>query len=87
MKSTKECLDALVKGKKLMNVTGGATWLDENGVQQAENMGRQRRGRPYSFSNPELWHVVEDEVGVKVTFSAFEVAMMMLKRKVLNFIK
>jgi hypothetical protein len=57
MKTTEDCLNALIAGHTLVNVTGGRVWLDKFGMQCAEGMGKRRNGKLYSFSNPDMWQI------------------------------
>jgi len=61
MRTTADCLDALAKGHTLESLQGNRVWLDDMGVQQSDNMGASRKGRPYRFSNPSYWFIASKE--------------------------
>ena len=54
MVDKESCIKALRDGKALVNVHGG-TCLVVFGKQYGIKLGKARRGRPYSFSNPMYW--------------------------------
>lgn len=48
----------LLLGNVLINITNGICYNDSKGNQVKINIGKNRKGRDYSFSHPEYWRVL-----------------------------
>jgi len=70
----------LYQGKVLMNHTYGFVYSDSKGKQVKINCGKNRKGKDFSFSNPQYWRVLSTFEGIIVKLGLYKLISIKFKK-------